>query len=47
MHEDNPLYAAVAEIFKEETVISVEREVVIEAAGQDGEDSSLPSVSQS
>ena len=37
MHEDNPLYAEVEEVLKEETVVSVEREVVIETVGQDSD----------
>lgn len=35
MHEDNPLYAEVEKMLKEETVVSIEREVVIETVGQD------------
>lgn len=38
MHEDNPLYATVEEMLKEEAVVSVEREVVIETVAQDSDD---------
>lgn len=46
MHEDNPLYAAMEEMLKEETVVSVEREVVIETGVQGSEEGSQVSVSR-
>ena len=46
MHEENPLYAAMEEMLKEETVVSVEREVVIETGVQGSEEGSQVSVSR-